>query len=290
MKKLSLITFTCVSLLLVGCSNNYKLPKYSSIIEQASINIDRLTNANFKDIENDLGSPNVATYYIDANKIKGKDINALTLDDIKDSVVSLASYKNPKEKNSYLHIYYENGLVRDAISGSYDLYFSNTLIPEYRLSSSDYKVEFFKGEGAISINTFNLENSKDNFLGKNITIFEKFYDIKSANFIASTIDDSDKLYFYPLVDYNVNQESKYKYPNYQSNSEAKLGYTNPINNNISYTNQSTSSDLSDFAKKSVVIYTDKNGNIKFIQISNNDFMYGLINKAFASNTTNLNSK
>ena len=109
--------------------------------------------------------------------------------------------------------------------------------------------------------------------------FNNTYKLKSANFVASTINESDTLYFYPLVNHDVIHKDQYKHPNYSSNENAKLGLVNPLNNNISSTNKTNGNDLANYYKSAVVLYT-KDDKIQSIQIADKQFFYKLINDVF----------
>lgn len=278
MKKSILFAFLFISILSVGCAMNEKLPKVPNIIQQASNNTDKLTNASFKDVEKDFGTPYSAVYYINANNLKGKDISSLTMEDLRNNIQVLSTYKNNQKENSYLHVYYENGKVKESLVGDYNLFNSNKFPSNTNFSDSTYKVEFFKDKGVICYDDFNLQYSKDHFIGKSISDFNKSYGVKSANFIASAINGDDMIYFYPFVPHNLHPAKEHKYPNYGSNNDAKLGTVNPTNNNISTTNKSNSKDLPDYAKSAILIHT-KGNKIKSIDIIDSKFVYNLIEKS-----------
>ena len=223
MKKSILFMPVLISLSIVGCTMNYNQPSSDKVIHQSSLNIDKLINANAADVEKSLGSPYYATYYIDADKLKSKNINSISIEDLKEDVSLLASYNDNQSSDSSLNIYYEDGVVKDALYGPYKL--------------------------------------------------------KSANFVASTINESDTLYFYPLVNHDVIHKDQYKHPNYSSNENANLGLVNPLNNNISLTNKTNGNDLANYYKSAVVLYT-KDDKIQSIQIADKQFFYKLINDVF----------
>ncbi len=373
MKKSILFIPVLISLSIVGCTMNYNQPSSDKVIHQSSLNIDKLINANAADVEKSLGSPYYATYYIDADKLKSKNINSISIEDLKEDVSLLASYNDNqssdsylhpyyatyyidadklKSKNinsisiedlkedvsllasyndnqssdSYLHIYYEDGVVKDALYGPYKIdnldnvisasnisnadykvsFFKNrgaiclyyedgvvkdalygpykidnldNVISASNISNADYKVSFFKNRGAICYNDFSIDNAKKEFVGKPISNFNNTYKLKSANFVASTINESDTLYFYPLVNHDVIHKDQYKHPNYSSNENAKLGLVNPLNNNISSTNKTNGNDLANYYKSAVVLYT-KDDKIQSIQIADKQFFYKLINDVF----------
>lgn len=275
MKKAMLFIPAIISLLLTGCAMNFTQSSSPNAIHEASLSIDKLINFNAVDVEEYLGSPNYATYYINADKLKNKNINTLSVKDLSEDILALASYKDNNSNNSYLYVYYENGVVKDAFYGPYKIDNLENVISPSKISNIDYKVTFYKNRGAINYNNFVIDNVKKEFLGKSIEDFNKAYNLKSANFIASTIDNSDTIYFYPLVNYNTSYKEEYKHPNYSSNENAKLGYINPLNNNISNTNKTDNKDLLNYYKSAVALYV-KDNKIQSIQIVDNQFLYKLV--------------
>ena len=257
MKKSILFMPVLISLSIVGCTMNYNQPSSDKVIHQSSLNIDKLINANAADVEKSLGSPYYATYYIDADKLKSKNINSISIEDLKEDVSLLASYNDNQSSNSYLHIYYEDGVVKDALYGPYKIDNLDNVISASNISNADYKVSFFKNRGAICYNDFSIDNAKKEFVGKPISNFNNTYKLKSANFVASTINESDTLYFYPLVNHDVIHKDQYKHPNYSSNEN----------------------DLANYYKSAVVLYT-KDDKIQSIQIADKQFFYKLINDVF----------
>ena len=281
MKRPIILALILTSTLSFGCSMNNQNPKSPDIIQQATVNMDKLMNASFNDVENAFGAPYSAVYYINTNNLKGKNINNLTMEDLRDNIEVLSTYKNSQNPNSYLYVYYENGKVKNTLSGANNLANFNKLTNTKKISQANYKVEFFKNKGSIPYNNFNLNEAKDKFIGKDIDSFNKAYKVASANFIASNINGSDKIYFYPLVTHNTNPSNNQTYPNYSSNNDAKLGTVNPLNNNISMTNKTNNSNISQYSTSSVLIYT-KDNIIQTIEIVNGNFIYGLIDKSFNS--------
>jgi len=279
MKNLILLIPILISLSIIGCTMNYNQPYSDDIIHEASLNVDKLINTSTTDIEKSLGSPYYSTYYIDADKLKIKNIDSISIEDLKEDVSLLASYKDTHSNNSYLHVYYENGVVKDAIYGPYKINNLDNLISVSNISNADYKVSFFKNNGAIPYNDFSIDNAKKEFIGKTIAEFNNTFKLKSANFIASTINESESLYFYPLVSYDVTHKEQYKHPNYSSNEYSKLGLVNPLNNNISTANKTNNSDLINYYKSAIVLYV-KNDKIKSIQKADKQFFYNLINDIF----------
>lgn len=279
MKNFTLFIPILISLSIVGCSmNNNQLPS-DNVIHQASLNIDKLINTNYQDIEKSFGTPYYATYYIDADKLKNENINSISIEDLKEDVSLLASYKDPKSNNSYLHVYYEDGIVKDVIYGPYKIDNLENLVSTSNISNADYKVSFIKNNGAIYYKNFSIDNVKKEFIGKTISDFNNSYNLKSANVIASTINESDYLYFYPLVDYDATNNEIYKHNNYSSNKDSKLGLVNPLNNNISKANKTNNDNLMDYYKSAIVLYV-KDNKIQSIQKADKDFFYKLINDTF----------
>lgn len=279
MKKFILFTFIFVSVLASGCSMNTKNNTTNSdkVIQQSSMNTDKLMNTGFKEVEKSFGTPYSSVYYIDTNKLSGKDMNTLAMEDLRDSVTILSSYKNKEKNDEYIHVYYENGKAKDALSGAYNLSTSDRFTSK-DLSKADYKVEFFNGKGLICSDDFKLEYVKKDFVNKKISDFNNAYDLKSANFIASTMTSNDKIYFYPLVAHKVHPRAEHKHPNYSSNHDAKLDTVNPVNNNISTVNSTTNKDLGDYSKSAVLVHT-KDDKIQTIEIVDNNFVLGLMNKS-----------
>lgn len=279
MKKSILFIPVLISLSIVGCTMNYNQSSSDKVIHQASLNIDKLINSSTTDVEKSLGSPYYATYYINADKLKNKNINSISIEDLKENVSLLASYRDNQSNNSYLHVYYEDGVVKDALYGPYKIDNLDNIVSTSNISNADYKVSFFKNCGSICYNDFSINNVKKEFIGKPISDFNNAYKLKSANFVASTINESDTLYFYPLVNHDVIHKEQYKHSNYSSNENIKLGLVNPLNNNISSTNKTNSNDLVNYYKSAVVLYV-KDNKIQSIQIADKQFFYKLINDVF----------
>lgn len=279
MKRPIIFTLILASTLSVGCSMNNQNPKSPDIIQQATVNMNKLMNASFNDVENYFGSPDSAVYYINTNNLKNKDINNLTMEDLRDNIEVLSTYVNSQNPDSYLYVYYENGKVKDTLSGAVDLLTSQNIANTKKTSQANYKVEFFKNKGSIDYDNFNLNYAKNNFIGKDIDSFNKAYKVSSANFIGSNIKGTDKIYFYPLVTHNTNPSKNQTHPNYTSNSNAKLDTVNPLNNNISITNKTDNTNISQYSKSSVLVYT-KDNIIQTIEIVDGNFIYGLIDKSF----------
>lgn len=279
MKKTIMFTLACVSILLVGCAMNEKKSIPNASINQSSINMDKLANARFRDIEKSFGMPYSSVFYIDADKVKGKDINTLTMDDLRDSITVQSAYKMNNGNDSFLHIYYENGKVKDAVSGNYNLFNSNKFEKNLKVPKSGYKVEFYNSKGMICNKEFTSQYAKRDFIGKAVKDFNKTYKVDSANFIASVINGTEKLYFYPLVPCDLHPNQKINHPNYSSNNDLKNSIVNPVNNNISIANQTDNDNLVNYAKSAVLLYT-KDNIIKSIEVVDNNFIYGLISKSF----------
>ena len=83
-----------ISLSIVGCTMNYNQPSSDSAIHQYSLNIDKLINANAADVEKSLEVLIMQTYYIDADKLKSKNINSISIEDLKEDVSLLAFYND----------------------------------------------------------------------------------------------------------------------------------------------------------------------------------------------------
>ena len=180
MKKSILFMPVLISLSIVGCTMNYNQPSSDKVIHQSSLNIDKLINANAADVEKSLGSPYYATYYIDADKLKSKNINSISIEDLKEDVSLLASYNDNQSSNSYLHIYYEDGVVKDALYGPYKIDNLDNVISASNISNADYKVSFFKNRGAICYNDFSIDKNSyflEDSISMNI-LSNKFLPIK----------------------------------------------------------------------------------------------------------------
>lgn len=279
MKKTIMLALVCVPILLIGCSISEKKSIPNTSIEESGINIDKLMNARFKDVEESFGMPYSSVFYIDADKVKDKNINTLTMEDLRDSITVQSAYKINKGNDSFLHVYYENGKVKDAISGNYNLFSSDRFKNNLTIPKLGYKVEFYSSKGMICNKDFTSEFAKRDFIGKTIKDFNKTYKVDSANFIASVVNGTEKLYFYPLVPCDLHPNQEKNHPNYSSNNDLKNSIVNPVNNNISSTNQTDNNNLGNYAKSAVLLYT-KDNIIKSIEIVDNNFIYGLINKSF----------
>ena len=280
MKKFAISILFFILLMTTACNLN-NLSSNNQYISQASIDTTKLIGTKSNDLEVSFGVPYSATYYIDSNKIKYISTEELTLKDLENSIYVVATYKNNNNKeNPFFHVYYENGLVKNAISGDYNLRTSKDLISSEYLSNADYKVEFYNHKGMICKGDFVISYATKEFVGKSISDFNNSFNLNSANFIASTIDNKEKLYFYPLVPHKQHPDKNHSYPKYSSNNNVKLDTVNPVNNNLSNTNKTNNKDLSNYSDSSVVIYT-KDNEIQSITIERKDFVLGLINKAFS---------
>lgn len=282
MKKTTIGLLVFMSSISVGCINKDQA-NINNTIEKASTDANRLLNATYEDMQSGFGAPYSSIYYINSENLRNKNINSITIDDIQDSVISNVVYKHPDYEDKFLHVYFENGTVKNALTNNYNYFESGSIVPDERLKEIDYKLEFYKGEGAIFRDTFNINSARNMFVGKSINNFDQFYKVKNSNFKATKIKDNSKIYFYSLVNFdpsatsNLNQNLNV---NYQLNTKPKLAVINPINNNISYVNQISSEDLSQYSNTSLAIKTDENSNIKWIKILNKDETYDLINKSF----------
>lgn len=280
MKKFAISILFFILLMTTACNLN-NLSSNNQYISQASIDTTKLIGTKSNDLEVSFGVPYSATYYIDSNKIKYISTEELTLKDLENSIYVVATYKNNNNKeNPFFHVYYENGLVKNAISGDYNLRTSKDLISSEYLSNADYKVEFYNHKGMICKGDFVISYATKEFVGKSISDFNNSFNLNSANFIASTIDNKEKLYFYPLVPHKQHPDKNHSYPKYSSNNNVKLDTVNPVNNNLSNTNKTNNKDLSNYSDSSVVIYT-KDNEIQSITIERKDFVLGLMNKAFS---------
>lgn len=280
MKKFAISILFFILLMTTACNLN-NLSSNNQYISQASIDTTKLIGTKSNDLEVSFGVPYSATYYIDSNKIKYISTEELTLKDLENSIYVVATYKNNNNKeNPFFHVYYENGLVKNAISGDYNLRTSKDLISSEYLSNANYKVEFYNHKGMICKGDFVISYATKEFVGKSISDFNNSFNLNSANFIASTIDNKEKLYFYPLVPHKQHPDKNHSYPKYSSNNNIKLDTVNPVNNNLSNTNKTNNKDLSNYSDSSVVIYT-KDNKIQSITIEGKDFVLGLINKAFS---------
>jgi len=280
MKKATIGLLVFASSLSVGCINKDQT-KINNTIEQASTNLDRLINANYTDIQNGFGTPYSSIYYINSDKLKDKNLSSITIDDIKDSVISNVVYNHPDFKDKYLHVYFENGIVKNAVTDNFDYFTNETIVPSEKLTDINYKLEFFRGDGSLFKDNFNVNTARNMFVDKNIDSFNNFYKTKTSNFVATNIKDNSKLYFYNLVNYNPESSSTINATNnYQLNSSPKLGVVNPINNNVIYINQIDSKNLSEYSTTSLGVKTDENNNIKWIKILDKKETYNLINKSF----------
>ncbi len=280
MKKFAISILFFILLMTTACNLN-NLSSNNQYISQASIDTTKLIGTKSNDLEVSFGVPYSATYYIDSNKIKYISTEELTLKDLENSIYVVATYKNNNNKeNPFFHVYYENGLVKNAISGDYNLRTSRDLISSEYLSNADYKVEFYNHKGMICKGDFVISYATKEFVGKSISDFNNSFNLNSANFIASTIDNKEKLYFYPLVPHKQHPDKNHSYPKYSSNNNVKLNTVNPVNNNLSNTNKTNNKDLSNYSDSSVVIYTKYN-EIQSLTIEGKDFVLGLMNKAFS---------
>ena len=280
MKKFAISILFFILLMTTACNLNNSSSN-NQYISQASINPTKLIGTKSNDLEVSFGVPYSATYYIDSNKIKYISTEELALKDLENSIYVVATYKNNNNKeNPFFHVYYENGLVKNAISGDYNLITSKDFISSEYLSNADYKVEFYNHRGMICKSDFVISYATKEFVGKSISDFNNSFNLNSANFIASTIDNKEKLYFYPLVPHKQHPDKNHSYPKYSSNNNVKLDTVNPVNNNLSNTNKTNNKDLSNYSDSSVVIYT-KDNEIQSLTIEGKDFVLGLMNKAFS---------
>lgn len=277
MKKNLLLLLAFVALFATACSMNVNNPKANTYIRQASVNTEKLKNASFRDVEKAFGTPYSSVYYINTQNLKGNNLSTLTKEDLQNNVTIQSTYEVDKNKDSYLHVYYENGKVKDVVSGNYNLYNSERFIKNNAVTNSNYKIEFYKNKGMICERDFTIEYAKKDYIGTNIAEFNKSYQVNSANFVASSINSTDKLYFYPLVPHELHPDKQHQHPHYSSKNVTKDSIVNPVNNNISNVSQTDNNNLGDFAKTAVLVHT-KDNIIQKIEIVNNDFVKGLIER------------
>ncbi len=284
MKKATIGLLLFATTISTGCTAmNKDKATIDNTIERASNEVDKLINAGYKDVQNGFGVPYSSIYYINSDYLNGKNINYITENDIKNSVNALATYKHPREKDKYLHVYFENGIVKNATTDKYDIFTDEKIVPKDKVSNIDYKLQFFKGHGAIFKNKFNINDARKMFNNKNISDFNKYYNTDNSNFIATNTKDDSKLYFYNLVNFDpnkVDELNKKLNDNSQTVVKPELAIINPVNNNITYVNEIDGDNLSDYSRLSLAVKTDENNNIKWIKILNKEDNYILLKKSF----------
>ena len=276
--KRSILGLLILTLLITtGCTMDINNTSNNQNLTEDSIDVNSLIGTNLINIQNTYGSPYSATYYIDIDKVSANDISALSKDTLNDSINEVATFKYNSKNNLYLHVYCEGGIIKNAVSGDYSLKSSEEFLSKEDLSNSDYKVQYFKDKGMICENDFSINYASKTFAGKSIDEFNKAYSLSSANLIGSTMNDNEAIYLYPLVPHTLHPDKNHQYPNYSSNSKAKLDTVNPVNNNLSNTNKTDNKDLSNYSKSSVIVYT-KDNKINSISVEGKDFIYEMIQK------------
>lgn len=277
MKKIMIFMLFFILLSTTACSIDSSTK--SNTLINTNIDTSTLIGSSYKDIENLLGIPYSRTYYIDNDKLNDTLSDKLTMEDLIESINITTSYKIKSKEKPFLHIYFKNGVAVNAMYGNYTLSSSKNFINSEDVLNTDYKVDVFSNKGYICESDFVISYASKEFEGKTITDFNKSFEVSSSNVIASTINGNHRLYFYPLVPHKQHPDKNHSYPNYNSNSNAKLDTVNPVNNNISNINRTDNKYLKNYAESSVVIYT-KNDVIQSISIEGKDFVYGILNKTF----------
>lgn len=283
MKKATIGLLLFATTISTGCQVNQDRVMIDKNIEKASNKLDKLINSSYKDIQNGFGVPYSSVYYIDSSNLENKNIKNITENDIKNSVVALSSYNHPEYKDKFLHVYFENGVVKNAITDKYDMFTNERIVPYDKIQNIDYKLQFFRGNGSIFKEKFNVSDARKMFTNKNINDFNKYYNTENANFVATNMKDNSKLYFYNLVNFDPNKVDELNNTlqnRSETNIKPKVAIINPINNNIVHINEINQNDLSQYARLSLAVKTDENGKIKWIKILNKEDNYELIKKSF----------
>lgn len=194
-----IVLIILLSIFLVGCDMEELNNKGENTSEFINIDIGQLVGVNYKDIEKMYGYPFKAIFYINKDDFNIKTINNITIRDFYHNSLVEASYKNSSDFNSYINLSYNHGKVIDATYNNIDVINYTKILEEDKLIDCDYKIELFKEFDYILSNKFNLYLCQRNLIGKNITYFNKEYNIECANYIASDIKSCKKFYFYPLI-------------------------------------------------------------------------------------------
>lgn len=273
MKKSILFSTIIISIFIVGCSMNSKNSNESNTLNN-TVSI----NSSIENVHSTLGKPKSSIYYVDTSNLDSNNLDKLTLDNIKNRVIVLSSYK-VDDKDTYKHIYFENGKATNIIEGNYSLKNSKEFNTDKAINS-EFKIEVFNNEGIICKDDFSINYAKESLIDNDISKFNKIYNITNPFIVASSMNNSDKVYFYPLVDHKVHPNKEHKYPSYQSNTDVKLDIVNPTNNNISTTNNANNKNLGDYSVSALLIYV-KDNKIKSMEIVDNNFLLDYLNKTSA---------
>ncbi|MFI3209552.1 MAG: hypothetical protein R3Y64_00635 [Peptostreptococcaceae bacterium] len=282
MKKTTMGLLVFMSALSIGCvnQNQSQINKY---VEMASKDTDSLINTNYKDIQGGFGVPHSSIYYIDADKFMHQSLDEIDAEEIKDSVTALSIYRHPDQESKFLHVYFDKGVVKDASVGSMREFTDETLLPKEKIQDADYRLQFFKNKGSIYKETFNLNNARDLYIGKNINEFNNAYKVVTSNFKATKINDNSNIYFYNLVNFDpttTNAINNSLNVNYQINTKPNTAIINPINNSIQHVNEINYENSTNYSSTSLAVKTNENNKIESIKILNKDETYDLINKSF----------
>ena len=282
MKKTIISVFVLIAIGFISYSYVNPKPVFNSSMNTYTSMVDKYYNASFSDIDKSLGSPYHSVYYINTDKLDITNISNFDIDKLKEFVYVISSYKiNDNPNYNFIHLYFKDGVVKDAALGDYNLSNSSRFTNFPELKNYNYKVEHFKESSGIYKKYFTMGNAKVDFKDKTIKQFNDNYNIKNSSFIASTKDSSKRIYFYSLLNNNLTPDKQYLHPNYSSNKDVKNDTVNPLNNNINLYNASDSTQL-DYSDSAVLIST-KGDIIKNIEVVNNKFIYDMINKNLLDN-------
>jgi hypothetical protein len=202
-KKLALLGI--ITLSLVGCANNNNnadtdqndnaateeevSPDLTRDVEYYvdEKNTEGLIGRDINDLFEELDKPQRATYFVNSDDINIVNINSDETGNVvgDKSVVTEYVYPRIEEKKSALYVYTDKNTITEANVGEF------AQVPNNDYRDTDYRVNYYFNNKAISDNNFDVKKYKDEFAGKNIDEFNKKYgleDPKIEVFKKSTVD------------------------------------------------------------------------------------------------------
>ena len=202
-KKLALLGI--ITLSLVGCTNNNNntdnakngnaateeetSPELTRDVEYYADekNAEELVGRDINDLFNELDKPNRVTYFVNADDINIVNINSDVNGNIVEDKATVTEYVFPRvaEKKSALYVYTDKNTITEANVGAF------AQVPNNDYRDTDYRVNYYFDYKNISDDSFDVKKSKDEYVGKNVSEFNKKYNLENPKievFKKSTVD------------------------------------------------------------------------------------------------------